>query len=183
MSRLNPILILLAAFLAVFCEAAFSGYRNLLQAQVDLLPVLMVYASLTHGVLTMTILAVAGGLWFDSLSANPLGVSMLPLFLIGLVIHFYRGILLRENGYAQFFFGFAACAAAPVMTLLTILGLGEHPSLGWFSMWQWLVMSILGGALTPVCFRFFDYIQRALNYEQAVETSFRADREIKRGRF
>src|SRR5947209_15681885 len=35
----------------------------------------------------VAVLAVAGGLWFDSLSANPLGVSILPLLMVGLLIH------------------------------------------------------------------------------------------------
>ena len=40
---------------------------------------------------TVTLLArLLGGLWFDSLSANPLGVTVLPLFAIGLAIHLKR---------------------------------------------------------------------------------------------
>ena len=84
MSALNTIFILVAAFLAVFGEAAFPGVRHWLGAQVDLLPALMVYASLCAGLATVALLAVLGGLWFDSLSANPLGVSILPLFIVGL---------------------------------------------------------------------------------------------------
>lgn len=182
MNWLSPILMLLAAFLAVFFEASFSGYRNLLLAQIDLLPVLMVYTSLTHGILLIAGLAVAGGLWFDSLSANPLGASVLPLFVIGLAIYRYRGVLLRENTYAQFMFGLGASAAAPLMTLLIVLGLGENPMIGWLFLWQLIVMSLVGAVLTPLCFRVFDFIERKLNYQPVSEPSFRPDREIKRGR-
>src|SRR4030081_476903 len=49
MNWLNAIFIFVAAFLAVFWEAAFNGVRHLLGAQIDLLPPLMVYASLTAG--------------------------------------------------------------------------------------------------------------------------------------
>ena len=42
-----------------------------------------------------------GGLWFDSLSANPLGVSVLPLFLVGLAIHLNRELILRDQAFAQ----------------------------------------------------------------------------------
>jgi hypothetical protein len=45
MTWLNTILIFVAAFLAVFWEAAFNPVRHLLGAQVDLLPPIMVYAS------------------------------------------------------------------------------------------------------------------------------------------
>ena len=90
MNWLNTIFVLGAAFLAVFWEAAFGGVRHLLGAQVDLLPPLMVYAGLCTGMTTVTLLALCGGLWFDSLSANPLGVTVLPLFAIGLAIHLKR---------------------------------------------------------------------------------------------
>ena len=94
---LQTVFVLAAAFLAVFWEAAFGGVRHLLGAQIDLLPALMVYAGLFSGITTVTLLAVCGGLWFDSLSANPLGVSMLPLFVVGLVIHVKRDLILRDH--------------------------------------------------------------------------------------
>ena len=65
MNWLNTILVLGTAFLAVFWEAAFGGVRHLVGAQIDLLPPLMVYASLCTGITTVTLLALAGGLWFD----------------------------------------------------------------------------------------------------------------------
>ena len=41
----------------------------------------------------------------------------------------------------------------------------------------------LGGALfTPLFFLLFDRLNRALNYAPNSQTSFRQDREIKRGR-
>ncbi len=184
MNWLNPILVLVAAFVAVFMQSAYAGYSNILQAKMDLLPMLMVYTALTHGLLTIVALALCGGLWFDSLSANPLGVSVLPLLLIGFVIYYNRGFLLRENTHAQFFFGLFASAAAPIMTLMIILALGESPLLGWGSIWQWFAMSLVGGALTPACFRTFDWMKRALNYQPVAEsTSFDPNREIKRGRY
>src|SRR5205814_864722 len=73
MNWLNVIFIFVAAFLAVFWEAAFNPVRHLLGAQIDLLPPIMVYASLTEGIGVVSLLALCGGLWFDSLSANPLG--------------------------------------------------------------------------------------------------------------
>ncbi len=73
MNWLNTILILAAAFLAVFGEAAFPLLRHWLGAQVDLLPGLMVYTALNADLVTVSLLAALGGLWFDALSANPLG--------------------------------------------------------------------------------------------------------------
>ena len=70
MNVFNTILVLAAAFLAVFGETVFSAPRHLFGAQIDLLPALMIYAALNTNVVSVSILAVAGGLWFDALSAN-----------------------------------------------------------------------------------------------------------------
>ena len=183
MNWLNTILVLGTAFLAVFWEAAFGGVRHLLGAQIDLLPPLMVYASLCTGITTVTLLALAGGLWFDSLSANPLGVTVLPLFAIGLAIHLKRELILRDQTFAQLVLGLGASAAAPVLTLLLLLTMGRAPLLGWGTLWQLAVLTVGGATATPICFELFGWLQRTLVHRGATETSFRPDREIRRGRY
>ena len=182
MNWFNTIAILVAAYLAVFVQAVTSEFRLGFGAQIDLLPSLVVYASLSGGVLTLTLVAICGGLWIDSLSANPLGVSVLPLFLAGLFIQRSRDMILRQQPFAQFVLGAAASAAVPFLTLLLLLNTNAQPLVSWFSLWQWIVMSVLGGAITPLWFLVFDRVGEALNYRPLGETSFRADREIKRGR-
>jgi cell shape-determining protein MreD len=179
---LQTVFVLAAAFLAVFWEAAFGGVRHLLGAQIDLLPALMVYAGLFSGITTVTLLAVCGGLWFDSLSANPLGVSMLPLFVVGLVIHVKRDLILRDQTFAQVVLGFGASAATPVLTLLLLLTTRHAPLLGWGTLWQLVVMSAGGAIATPICCELFSWLNRTLVHRHAGETSFRADREIRRGK-
>jgi rod shape-determining protein MreD len=182
MTALHIILIFLSAFLAVFWEASFPGIRTLLGAQVDLLPPLMVYVALNANLPIAALFAVWGGLLFDSLSANPLGVSVLPLFFIGLLIHINRDLILRDQFFAQFGLGFAASAIMPTLTLLLLLTKGIEPLLGWGSLWQWLVVSVGGAVVTPVFFALFGWFNRAFGYQPATETSFRPDREIRRGR-
>jgi rod shape-determining protein MreD len=182
MNWVNPILILLAAFVFVFLETAFQGLRHLLGAQIDLLPALVVYTSLNYGVRMTTLVAVLGGLWYDSLSVNPLGVSILPLFLAGFLISSQRGLILRDQTFAQVVLGLCASAATPALTLLLLLSMHQNPLFGWGSLWQWMVMTASGGLLTPVCFRLFDRLRHALSYSPVIETSFRPDREIRRGR-
>jgi len=182
MTLLPNILILLAALLAVFVQGTFSGLRSLLGAQVDLIPALLVYTALTSGPAMMMTLAVFGGLMFDTLSVNPLGVSVPPLLMIGFLLQLRRDLLLREQLYAQFVLGVIASAVAPVVTVLTMLTLGHSPLLGWGSLWQWFVMSIGGGVATPLFFVLFDRLNHALGYQPVTESSFRTDREIRRGR-
>ena len=107
---------------------------------------------------------------------------MLPLFLVGFVIHQRRALILREQLFAQFVLGLSASAVVPVITLLLILSLRQGPLLGWGSLWQWLVMSVGGAFLTPVCFKIFDSLVRGLTYQPMNQSSFRPDREIRRGR-
>lgn len=182
MNVFNSILILAAAFLAVFCEAAFTLPHRVLGAQIDVLPVLMVYAALNTEIVTVAVLAVLGGLWFDSLSANPLGISILPLFAVGFPTWWLRDVLLRELSFAQLVLGAGACAVAPMLTVLLLLSGGHEPLLGWGSLWQWIVMTGGGALATPIIFSLFEWFNHALGYQPIKETSFRPDREILRDR-
>ncbi len=181
MNWVNTVLILGAAFLAVFWEAAFSGLRRLLGAQLDLLPPLMVYAGLCAGLPTITLLAVWGGLCLDSLSASPLGISIAPLFVAGLAVYSSRELVLRDQTLAQVVLGLAAGAGVPLLTLLLLLTTGHKPLLGWDTLWQLAVTSAGSALITPLCFILFDWLHRWLEHAPAPESSFRADREIHRG--
>jgi hypothetical protein len=182
MNFFNSILILAFAFLAVFAETVFSAPRNLLGAQIDLLPALMVFSALNSDIVTVALLALFGGLWFDSLSANPLGVSILPLMLVGFPIYLRRDLILRGLPFAQFVLGAIVSAIVPVLTILFLLNGGTQPLIGWGSLWQLIVMTAGGAAATPIIFALFAWCDRALGYQPRTETSFRADREIHRGR-
>jgi len=183
MTTFHTILLLVAAFFAVFAQAALDGPRHWLGAQVDLLPALMVYAALRTNLATMALLAMFGGLCFDTLSANPFGITMLPLFGVGFVLHVRRELILRDQVFAQFVLGLAAGAATPTLTLLLLLTGGYAPLAGWGSLWQIAVMGLAGGVLTPLVFQAFALCDRALRYRPATQSSFRPDRDIRRGRF
>jgi len=182
MSWLNTFLILATAYLVVFVEATFSPLRDLLRVQFELLPSLVVYVALTRGLPTLAALAICGGLWFDSLSSNPMGVSVFPLFAAGWAIQRYKGLILRDQLFVQRLLGLGASAVVPILTMLLLLNTDRKPLLGWFSLWQWLYVSIVGALATPIWFRVFDWLNNALNYRPLEQTSFRLDREIKRGR-
>jgi rod shape-determining protein MreD len=182
MNFFKPILILIFAFLAVFGEATLAAPRHWLGAQIDLLPALMVYAALNSSLPTIALLAVSGGIWFDTLSANPLGISILPLAIIGWPIYLRRDLILRDLPFAQFVLGAAASAAAPLLTLLLLLSGGKELLLGWGTLWQLTVMTAAGAVATPFIFSLMDACDGALGYKVRTETSFRLDREIQRSR-
>jgi cell shape-determining protein MreD len=179
---LHTAILILAAYILVFLETSLVSVRNLLGVQIHFLPALIVSASLSSSVVTVALLALFGGLWFDALSANPLGVSVLPLFLVGFVIFHKRTLLLRDQLYAHWVLGIIASATAPALTVVLLLSIGETPLLGWGSAWPWVLVSLAGGIMAPVFSLFFGRVQRALSYEPLAQSSFRPDREIKRGR-
>ena len=182
MTWINSILLLLAAVLAVFWEAAFTGLRHVLGAQIDLLPALMVYAGLRASLTTVCLLSFFGGLCFDSLSANPFAISVLPLFATGVGIYQLRELILRDQPFAQFALGLIASAVVPALTLILLLTTRHPPVLGWVTLWQWIVMAIGGAGATPVLFIMFEWLNRALAHVPITQSSFRPDREIRRGR-
>lgn len=182
MNPFQSILILSAAFLAVFGETVLSAPRAWLGAQIDLLPALMVFAALNAGQATIAALAIFGGLWLDTFSANPLGISILPLALVGFPIYLRRDLILRDLPFAQFVLGAAASAAVPALTLLMLLSGSTEPLLGWGTLWQWLVQTGVGAVATPFIFSLFGWCSRTLGYQPQQETSFRADREIRHGK-
>jgi len=143
---------------------------------------LMVYAALCGSISSVCLAAGFGGLLFDSLSANPLGISILPLFAVGFVIHLWRELILRDQAFAQTILGFAASVAVPIIELLLLLTIGRSPQLGWGTLWQLVVMALGGAVATPICFLVFELLQKALLHAPVLETSFRPDREIRRGR-
>ena len=175
--------LLITALLAVFLQTWVSWPREWLGAQIDLLPVIGVYTALNGSLPVLVVVCCLSGLWFDSLSANPLGVTMLPLFAVSLVCHLQRDLLLHRRAHARFVLGVAASAAVPLGTVLLLWADGAEPLLSWNSLWQWAVMAFGGGCLAPVLFLGLDRVREHVAPTPLQLPSFRPDREIKRGRF
>ena len=182
MNLFQTILILACAFLAVFAEGTLTVPRAWLGAQIDLLPGLMVYAALNGRLSAVALLAVFGGVWADTFSANPLGISILPLLAAGFPIFSQRELVLRDLPFAQIVLGAIAGAAVPALTLLMLLSGGHKPVFGWGTLWQWLVMTLGSAVVTPFIFSLLDWAQRAFGYQERSANQFRLDREIRRGK-
>jgi rod shape-determining protein MreD len=176
------LILLICAYLAIFIETRFDLFRIALRCQVDLLPPLMIFASLRMGMMAVVALAVTGGLLVDCLSANPLGISMLSLFLVGWTIQANGAFLLGEQRYAQFILGIGASLAVPLISLALLANLQEEILFSPGLFWGLAVNAIAGGVLTPVICRFLEILEKVFSYQQVPEPGFRADREIKRGK-
>jgi rod shape-determining protein MreD len=176
------ILLLLLALLGVFAQATLDLPRRWLGAQPSLLPAVVVSAALNGDMALVALVAVTGGVALDALSENPLGVSVLPLFVIGFVLNRWRDLLLREVTYAQAVLGALAAVGISGAKLLLLLTLGEHPLLGWGSLWQLAVSAAVSAVVTPLVCRGVEHLAALLAYPVERASSFRPDREIKRGR-
>lgn len=182
MKSFRIIVILLMAIAFVFLEAGVAWPRRALGVQIDLLPALAVLAAMRLSLPAIGIFAVVGGISFDTFSLNPLGVSILPLFLIGAVFQLWRTNVLQETRFFQFVMGFVAGAIAPLLSLGLILTGGRSPLLTWAAAWQWLIMAFGCGLFTPLVFAFFDWLEKTLTYRPFPRAAFRPDREIRRWR-
>jgi rod shape-determining protein MreD len=180
--RWNLLALALMAYVVVFLAARFYGVRSLIGAQFDFLPGLVVVAAMLHGMSAVFVVSITGGVLFDSLSANPLGTTTFSLALVGAFVFFNKDLLLRDQMYPQFILGAGASAAAPVLSYVVVSALGSRPLLDWGSLWIWVVMTVTGGLATPIWFVIFQRVDRALHFKELPESSFRADREIERGR-
>jgi len=63
-----------------------------------------------------------------------------------------------------------------------MLSLGAKPLLGWGTLWTLVVLGVASGLMTPAVFYVFDRLRVLFQYSPLETTSFREDREIKRGR-
>lgn len=172
----------ITAYLAVFAMARFNGIRNLIGAQIDFLPGLTVVAALMYGIPAVLVVSISGGLFYDSLSANPLGTTTFALLTVGTFVYFNRDLLLKDQAYPQFVLGAGASAAAPVLSYIVASVMGAHPLINWGTLWIWLVLTLAGGAITPLWFVIFRRVDRALHFPTMPESALRANREIERGK-
>lgn len=135
MNWTNTALLLLAAIVCVFLESVIDVPRRWLGVQVDCLPVLAVYAGMRLNLATLAILSLAGGIAFDSLSCNPLGVSILPLWIVGFIAYCCRELVLRDQRLAQSIVGALACLTATLLSLFLLSTFSVNrpvPATEWF---------------------------------------------------
>lgn len=163
--RINQTVVLLIwAYLLVFTQSHWQGPRLWLGFQPDLTPALLVCGGLALGAGQVSSAAVLTGLWLDSLSANPLGLSVLPLFVVGWAVFSFRDLILRNELVVQFYLGTAAGALVPLLQVWLLQLMGSNPLLGW-QMGVWcLLNALLCGVAAPMFDRLAKLIERWLSH-------------------
>ena len=182
MNRIPVFLMFLVLWLAVFGQTQFPVLHRWVGVPLGVLPALVVYVALTHGLALTAGFSVVAGLWLDSLSASRFGVSLLPLFGFAFVVQTRSHLLLREQRFAQCWLGLAGGFLVPLMTA-GLLQLGQRePAFTPGTWWQLLVLGGFNGLACPLVFSLFDRLNHTFNYTVSEPQSFRADRQIVRGR-
>jgi hypothetical protein len=182
MNWLPPVFAFVFAWGAVFSQTQFGLIYEWLGASVNPLPALMIHAGLTHSSSTIAGLAIFAAISLDALSPMKIGTSIIPLFTLAYVMHVRRHLILRNEAYARVSLGFGGGLFVPVATL-AILTLSDRPILsGWSTLWQIGANGVFNALMCPVCFGIFDWLEKTFGDPPAVESSFRPDRQIKRGR-
>jgi rod shape-determining protein MreD len=183
MNRLRLTFVLAVAILLVFCQSSVSSLRQWLGFQPNVLPSLMVYCALATDLTTWCSLALVGGLCLDSLSINPLGVSSIGLLAVGACLHHQRELIVYQDWSVQCLLGLAATGGAFLVELSVQSVLDIHPITGWITWWQGGGVTVGGALMAPLWFWLMPFLESSFGYSRINPSSFRADREIKRGRF
>ncbi|RME94627.1 MAG: hypothetical protein D6766_05330 [Verrucomicrobia bacterium] len=170
------------ALLAVFLTAVWGAPRRWLGAPLGFLPAVLVGAALDMRTEGWRWVAVAGGLAADTFSLNPLGASILPLYVTGAFLRTRHDLWLGELPFAQAVLGAGAAWAVALLTLPLVMTFGEPPVLGLPLAWRIGVFGLSAAALTPVVFALNRRLDRWLAHPELDLSSFRTDREIVRTR-
>lgn len=182
MNWLPVFLLFLAVWLAVFVQTQFSMLTEWLGMAPSLIPALIVHAALSHSWPVMLGVVLFAGLGLDSLSPMKVGFHFLPLLALGMAIQTRQHLILRDQSYARIFLGLAAGTFVPLATLL-LLTISDRPVIsGWVTGWQLLFSGLFNAIACPICFAIFDWLESVLGDPRPVESSFRPDRQIIRGR-
>jgi len=182
MSRSTFTSMILIAIGVVYLEARWTVIEGGWRCQIDVLPVFAAYAALHGRVGVMAGVAALGGGWFDLLSANPLGTSLLSLFLTSYLLHGMHEVLLKGQMAAQFFVCVLAGVLNPVISGLALWVMSADPMLGWGTLWQVLINAICCGLAGPVLFLILNQLDQNLSHTPTAKPWNRPVVEVKRSK-
>lgn len=110
----------LAVVLAMALQCTLAAVVNISGAKLELVPAMVVFAALFANWRRALFVAVAGGLLFDALSYQPLGLSVAPLAVATVAINHFQRVLYRRNILLQIALGGATSFAVSVWTWMLL---------------------------------------------------------------
>lgn len=172
--------ILLTALISVYLSAAVGLSLQFLGTQINPLPALMMVVALRAPFSAVVTLAIFGALIQSSLSSDPIGIGMLPLYSLGFAVHLNARSLSQHHTGPRFALGAIAGAIVPALTLALLLLAGKQPMIGWFTLWQWAVGIVSSGLLALIYFPLLEWMDHSVE-EQPLAAPYDTTTRIVRG--
>ena len=144
------LLLILGAYALTFLQSHWHGPRLWLGFQPDLTPALLVFVGMTMGAGYVSSLALVSGLWLDSLSANPFGISVFPLFFIGWIVFCIREKIMIREFMAQLYLGVIASLIVFLLQLILLRMLAFSPMIGWEMVFWSFLNAFFCGVSVPL---------------------------------
>jgi len=163
--------ILLVALITTHVASAWRLPVQVLGTQLDPLPPLMLVVALRAPITTIAILAIFGSLAQSTLSSNPLGLSLLPLYALGFTVHINSPNLSHHHTCSRFALGAIAGALIPLMSLALLLLTNKEPLIGWFSLWQWSAGILSSGLMAVIFYPLIEWLDKSVE-EQPLAAPF-----------
>lgn len=179
----HTIFLVMIGYLIIALNATLFGkLRAISGLDIQLLPAIVACSGLISSIETILLVSFIIGLMFDSISANPLGVTSISLAIPGVLIYSAQNLFVKNQWQTQFLSGVFAGLLQPLVVLFLLLTFGYEPVFSADSILILGLSALIGGFFTPWIFKFVNWMDKNFNYSQVKTSSFRPDREIKRGR-
>jgi len=172
--------ILATAQIGTYIATAWGLPQRLCGFQLDPLPVLIMVVALRCPISTIGILAIFGSFTQSALSSSPIGITILPLYSLGFIVHMNSQHLSFNSIGTRFALGVAAGASVPILSLGMLLLANQQPLVGWFSFWHWMAGAGVSGLLALAFFPFVEWLDRSVE-EQPLAAPYDTSTRIIRG--
>ena len=182
--RFNKMLtLLLGVYFLIFLQSHWQMPRLWLGFQPDLTPALMVFVGLTMGAGYVSSIALMSGLWLDSLSANPFGMSILPLFLVGWIVFCFRKKIMAVEFMAQIYLGILGGLIVFLLQLTLLILLSFNPLIGWEMIFLAMLNAFFCGLAVPFFYLLHKWFKSLFSHSSHEPNKWRNNnRQIVRGK-
>ena len=182
--RFNKMLVLLlGVYFLIFLQSHWQVPRFWLGFQPDLTPALMVFVGLTMGAGYVSTIALMSGLWLDSLSANPFGMSIFPLFLVGWIVFCFRKKIMAVEFMAQIYLGILGGLLVFLLQLTLLKLLSFNPLIGWGMFFFTMLNAFFCGLAVPFFYLLHKWFKSLFSHSSYEPNNWRNNnRQIVRGK-
>jgi hypothetical protein len=182
--RFNKMLtLLLGVYFLIFLQSHWQMPRLWLGFQPDLTPALMVFVGLTMGAGYVSSIALMSGLWLDSLSANPFGMSILPLFLVGWIVFCFRKKIMAVEFMAQIYLGILGGLLVFLLQLTLLMLFSFNPLIGWEMIFLAMLNAFFCGVAVPFFYLLHKWFKSLFSHSSHEPNKWRNNnRQIVRGK-